>query len=55
MELKINQELNEAEIAYLKEGLKRNYKESFEMTTRLFKIQQTMSKATITHKPFIQK
>jgi len=40
MELNIkNQELSEADIAYLKEGLKRTYKERFEMTTRLYKIQ----------------
>ncbi|WP_158996170.1 hypothetical protein [Mucilaginibacter sp. L196] len=47
--------LSEADIAYLKEGLKRTYTERFEMTTRLYKIHQTMNKATITHKPFIQK
>lgn len=44
-----------AELEYLKEGLKRSYKERFEMATRLYKIQQTMNKATITHKPFISK
>lgn len=46
---------DKAEIELLKEGLKRSYKERFEMATRLYKIQQTMSKATITHKPFISK
>jgi hypothetical protein len=46
---------NEAELKLLKEGLKRNYKERFEMATRLYKIQQTMKKAIITHKPFIAK
>jgi hypothetical protein len=45
----------QAEIELLKEALKRTYKERFEMTTRLYKIQQTMKKATITHKPFISK
>jgi len=45
----------EAEIEQLKQGVKRTYKERFEMATRLYKIQQTMSKATITHKPFINK
>lgn len=45
----------EAEIEQLKQALKRTYKERFEIATRLYKIQQTMSKATITHKPFISK
>lgn len=44
-----------AEIELIKEGLKRSYKERFEFCTRLYKIQQTMSKATITHKTFIDK
>jgi hypothetical protein len=47
--------LNEAEIANLKEGLKRSYTERFEMATRLFKAQQTMAKAVISHKPYISK
>ena len=49
------QALGQAEIALLKEGLKSSYKERFEMATRLFKIHQTMSKAVISHKPFISK
>ncbi len=48
-------QLSEADIEYIKEGLKRTYKERFLMATRLYKIQQTMSKANITHKPFIAK
>ncbi|CAN5140427.1 hypothetical protein BH09BAC6_BH09BAC6_35850 [soil metagenome] len=52
---KAKQTFDEAEIALLKEALKRTYKERFEMATRLYKIQQTMNKATITHKPFISK
>jgi hypothetical protein len=52
---KKKQTFNEAELALLKEGLKRNYRERFEMATRLFKIQQTMNKASISHKPFIAK
>jgi len=52
---KIEQTLNPAEIAILKEALKRSYKERFEMATRLYKIQQTMNRAVITHKPFISK
>lgn len=46
---------DKAELELLKEGLNRSYKERFEMATRLYKIQQTMSKASITHKPFISK
>jgi hypothetical protein len=46
---------DEAEIARLKENLKRSYTERFQMATRLYKIQQTMKKAVITHKPFISK
>ena len=49
------QQFDEAELSLLKEGLKRTYKERFEMTTRLYKIQQTMTKAAIVHKPLIQK
>jgi len=52
---KEKQTLSEAEIELLKEGLKRSYKERFEFCTRLYKIQQTMNKATIIHKPFIKK
>jgi rRNA maturation endonuclease Nob1 len=52
---KNKQTLSEAEIELLKEALKRSYKERFEMATRLYKIQQTMSKASIVHKPFISK
>lgn len=46
---------DKAELDLLKEGLKRSYKERFEMATRLYKIQQTMNKAAISHKPFISK
>lgn len=52
---KDKQVFSPAETELLKEGLKRNYKERFEMDTRLYKIQQTMNKAVITHKPFIGK
>ncbi|SEN78048.1 hypothetical protein SAMN05192574_104121 [Mucilaginibacter gossypiicola] len=52
---KSKQTLSETEIELLKEALKRSYKERFEMATRLYKIQQTMNKATIVHKPFISK
>lgn len=46
---------DKAELALLKEGLKRSYRERFEMATRLYKIQQTLNKASISHKPFISK
>lgn len=52
---KRNQTFDQAELELLKEGLKRSYKERFEMATRLYKIQQTMNKASISHKPFISK
>ncbi len=52
---KQKQAFEKAEWDLLKEGLKRSYKERFEMATRLYKIHQTLNKATITHKPFISK
>lgn len=39
----------------LRGNLRRSYKERFQMATRLYKIQQTMKKAIITHKPLISK
>jgi hypothetical protein len=47
--------LDKAELEYLKAGLKRSYKERFEYATLLYKVQQTMNKAIITHKQFIAK
>ena len=44
-----------AEMDLLHESLRRSYKERFLIATRLYKIQQTMSKAVITRKPFISK
>lgn len=52
---KNEQTFDQAELELIKEGLKRSYKERFEMATRLYKIQQTMNRASITHKPFIKK
>ncbi|WP_169304991.1 hypothetical protein [Pedobacter cryotolerans] len=52
---KSKKSFDKAELDLLKEGLNRSYKERFEMATLLYKIQKTMSKATITHKPFISK
>ena len=46
------QSFSESEIALLKEGLSRTFKERFEIATRLYKIQQTLKKAKILHKPF---
>lgn len=45
----------QAELALLKEGLQRSYTERFLMFTRLYKMHQTMKKAVITHKPFVNK
>lgn len=39
-----------AEMNLLREALKRSYKERFLMATRLYKIQNTMKKAVITHR-----
>lgn len=47
---KKNLTFDRAELELLKEGLKRSYKQRFEMATRLYKIQQTMNKASISHK-----
>jgi len=40
-----------AELDKLRDALKRTDKERFLVATRLYKIQQTLSKATITHQP----
>ncbi|HWZ34789.1 MAG TPA: hypothetical protein VNW51_01450 [Mucilaginibacter sp.] len=52
---KIDQAFDQAELELIKEALKRSYKERFEMATRLYKVQQTMKKAVISHKPFTGK
>ncbi len=41
-----------AETDLLRDALKRSYKERFEMATRLYKIQQTLKRAKIIHKPY---
>lgn len=38
----------------LREALSRTYKERFLFATRLYKIQQTINKAKITHKPYVR-
>ena len=48
-------DFEKAEIDLLRESLRLSYKERFLMATRLYKVQQTMKKAAITHKPFISK
>ena len=50
-----NEAYERAELDRLKEVLKRSYKERFLMTTRLYKIQKTMNRFTIIHKPFLNK
>ncbi|HEY5393567.1 MAG TPA: hypothetical protein VIJ57_15695 [Hanamia sp.] len=50
-----NADFEKAEMDLLREALKRSYKERFLMATRLYKIQQTMQKAVISHKPFTDK
>ncbi|HEX8331768.1 MAG TPA: hypothetical protein VF622_04055 [Segetibacter sp.] len=41
-----------AEIDQLKDALKRTHKERFLMATTLYKVQLTLNKAKITHKPY---
>ena len=52
---KREQTFDQAESELLKAGINRSYKERFEMATRLYKVQQTMKKASIQHKPLISK
>ena len=40
------------EMEQLRNSLKRSYKERFLMATTLYKVQQTLKKAKITHKPY---
>lgn len=44
-----------AEEKRIRESILCSYTERFLLTTRLYKIQQTLKKAKITHKPFIEK
>jgi hypothetical protein len=48
-------DFQKAEGELLRENLRRSYKERFLMATTLYKIQQTMKRAVITHKPFVSK
>lgn len=44
-----------AEMNLLRDSLSKSYTERFQTFTRLYKLQQMLSKAKITHKPFIEK
>lgn len=48
-------DFEKAEMDLLKAVLRRSHKERFLMATRLYKIQQTIKRAVITHKPFLSK
>ena len=48
-------DFEKAELEFLRESLRRSYKERFLMATTLYKIQQTMKKAFIKHKPISNK
>jgi len=48
-------DFEKAELDLLRKSLRRSYKERFLMATRLYKIQQTMKGAVITHKHFVSK
>jgi hypothetical protein len=48
-------DFEKGELDLLRENLRRSYKERFLMATQLYKVQQTMKKAVITHKPFASK
>lgn len=41
-----------AELSLLKDAMKRTHMERFLFATQLYKIQQTLKKATITHQPY---
>lgn len=46
-----NEVEEDKELRHLKEALARSYTERFLFATRLYKIQQTLLKATVSHKP----
>lgn len=50
--LSINEQFIKAENELLKEALLRTHKERFLFATKLYKIQKTMEKFSIAHKPF---
>ena len=41
-----------AEMDQLRTGINRSFKERFLMATTLYKVQQTLKRAKITHKPY---
>ena len=48
-------DFEKAEMDLLRESLRLSHKERFLRATRLYKIQQTLKRAVITHKPFVGK
>ena len=52
---KMMPDYEKAELDKLRDALKRTDKERFLVATSLYKIQQTLNKATITHRPFPDK
>ncbi len=48
-------DFEKAEMDLLRESLRLSYKERFLKATQLYKVQQTMKRAVITHKPFVSK
>lgn len=48
-------DFEKAEMDLLRESLRLSYKERFLRATRLYKIQQTLKRAVIAHKPFVGK
>lgn len=49
-EIDINKAFEKANDDYLRDALKRTYTERFQYATMLYKVQQTLKKATIVHK-----
>ncbi len=47
-----NAYFEKAEMDLLRTGLNRSLKERFLMTTTLYKVQQTLKRVKITHKPY---
>ena len=48
-------DFEKAEMDLLRESLRLSYKERFLRATRLYKIQQTLKRAVVTHKLFVGK
>lgn len=50
-EATVDAAFEKSELKLLEDSLKRSYKERFLFATRLYKIGQTLARATITHQP----